>query len=157
VGDLQADWLWIGDAPGAHEDRQGEPFMGEAGKLLDAMLAALGLSREKNVFITTLLKSRPPGNRDPSAAELTLCLPYLDRQIELLRPKVIFALGRFVGQTLLKCDTPIGTLRGQVHQYRGVPLVVTYHPSYLLHNPLDKAKAWEDMLLARATLNASQK
>jgi DNA polymerase len=154
VGDRHAEWLFVGEAPGAHEDRLGEPFVGDAGKLLDAMLAAIGLARGDNVYIANVLKSRPPGNRDPKPDEVAACLPYLQRQIELIQPKLIVALGRFAAQNLLASDTPIGKLRGQVHRYRGVPLVVTYHPAYLLRNPLDKAKVWEDLLLARDTLNA---
>jgi len=155
VGDRNADWLVVGEAPGAEEDRQGEPFVGQAGKLLDAMLAAIGQARGRNVYIANVLKSRPPGNRDPSPDEVTACLPYLERQIDLIKPKIILALGRFAAQSLLLTDTPIGRLRGRVHAYRGVPLVVTYHPAYLLRNPADKAKVWEDLLLARKTL-ASQ-
>jgi DNA polymerase len=152
VGDPHAEWLFIGEAPGANEDRLGEPFVGDAGKLLDAILAAIGLSRGDNVFIANVLKSRPPANRDPKPEEVTACRPYLERQIELIQPKLIVALGRFAAQSLLATDTPIGKLRGQVHHYRGVPLVVTYHPAYLLRNPLDKAKVWEDLVLARNTM-----
>jgi len=154
VGDMHAEWLFVGEAPGANEDRQGEPFVGDAGKLLDAMIAAIGLTRGNNVFIANVLKSRPPGNRDPKPEEVATCLPYLERQIELIQPKLIVALGRFAAQSLLATDTAIGKLRGHVHQYRGVPLVVTYHPAYLLRNPLDKAKVWEDLVLARDTMNA---
>ncbi len=154
VGDPNAEWLFIGEAPGADEDRQGEPFVGQAGKLLDAMLAGLGLRRGSNVYIANILKSRPPGNRDPRPDEVAACLPYLERQIELIRPRLIVVLGRIAAQTLLVTDTPIGRLRGQVHQFRGVPMVVTYHPAYLLRNPADKAKAWEDLVLARQTLAA---
>jgi len=154
VGDIHAEWLFVGEAPGANEDRQGEPFVGDAGKLLDAMLAAIGLARGNNVYIANVLKSRPPGNRDPQPEEVASCLPYLERQIELIQPKLIVALGRFAAQNLLATDTAIGKLRGAVHQYRGVPLVVTYHPAYLLRNPLDKAKVWEDLVLARDTMNA---
>lgn len=153
VGDPHAEWLFIGEAPGANEDRQGEPFVGDAGKLLDAILAAIGLARGNNVFIANVLKSRPPGNRDPKPEEVATCLPFLERQIELIQPKLIVALGRFAAQSLLATDTPIGRLRGQVHRYRGVPLVVTYHPAYLLRNPLDKAKVWEDLVLARDTMH----
>lgn len=152
VGDRNADWLVVGEAPGAEEDRLGEPFVGQAGKLLDAMLAAIGQARGRNVYIANVLKSRPPGNRDPSPDEVAACLPYLERQIDLIKPKIILALGRFAAQSLLLTDTPIGRLRGRVHAYRGVPLVVTYHPAYLLRNPADKAKAWEDLVLARNTL-----
>ncbi len=154
VGDLRAEWLFVGEAPGANEDRQGEPFVGDAGKLLDAILAAIGLARGNNVFIANVLKSRPPGNRDPKPEEVATCLPFLERQIELIQPRLIVALGRFAAQSLLATDTPIGRLRGQVHRYRGVPLVVTYHPAYLLRNPMDKAKVWEDLVLARDTMQA---
>lgn len=149
TGDVQAEWLFVGEAPGADEDRLGEPFVGQAGKLLDAMLAAIGLRRGDNVYIANVLKSRPPGNRDPKPEEVAACLPYLERQIDLLRPRIIVALGRFAAQSLLLTDTPISRLRGRVHEYRGVPLVVTYHPAYLLRNPIDKAKTWEDLCLAR--------
>jgi DNA polymerase len=153
VGDIHAEWLFVGEAPGANEDRQGEPFVGDAGTLLDAMLFAIGLNRGENVFIANVLKSRPPGNRDPQPNEVAACLPYLERQIELIQPKLIVALGRFAAQNLLATDTAIGKLRGTVHQYRGVPLIVTYHPAYLLRNSLDKAKVWEDLVLARDTMN----
>lgn len=156
VGDRRAEWLFIGEAPGAEEDRLGEPFVGQAGKLLDAMLAAIGLERGRNVYIANVLKSRPPGNRDPRPEETAACLPYLERQIELMRPRLIVALGRIAAQSLLLTDTPIGRLRGQVHTWQGVPMVVTYHPAYLLRNAADKAKAWEDLLLARRTLRALQ-
>ena len=152
VGDTNAEWLFIGEAPGADEDRLGEPFVGQAGKLLDAMMAGIGLQRGRNVYIANILKSRPPGNRDPRLDEVEACLPYLERQIDLIRPKLIVVLGRIAAQTLLVTDTPIGKLRGHVHQYRGVPMVVTYHPAYLLRNPADKAKTWEDLVLARQTM-----
>jgi uracil-DNA glycosylase family 4 len=157
VGDIHAEWLFIGEAPGANEDRQGEPFVGDAGKLLDAILAAIGLSRGNNVYIANVLKSRPPANRDPKPEEVATCLPFLERQIELIQPKLIVALGRFAAQSLLATDTPIGSLRGRVHRYRGVPLVVTYHPAYLLRNPLDKIKVWEDLVLARDTMTKLKK
>ncbi len=153
VGDIHADWLFIGEAPGADEDRVGEPFVGQAGKLLDAMLAALRLKRGENVYIANVLKSRPPGNRDPKPEEVAACLPYLLRQIELIRPKLIVAVGRIAAQNLLRTDTPIGKLRGRVHDFHGVPLVVTYHPAYLLRSPADKARAWDDLVLAMNTLN----
>jgi len=153
VGDVNADWMIVGEAPGADEDRLGEPFVGQAGKLLDAMLAAVGLSRGENVFIANVLKSRPPNNRDPKPEEVAACLPYLERQIDLIRPKIILALGRFAAQSLLLSEASISRrLRGRVHDYRGVPLVVTYHPAYLLRNLPDKAKAWEDLCLAREVL-----
>ncbi len=152
VGDLRAEWLFIGEAPGVDEDRQGEPFVGQAGKLLDAMLAALHLKRGENVYIANILKSRPPGNRDPLPEEVAACLPYLQRQIDLIQPKLIVAVGRIAAQNLLATDTPIGKLRGHVHEYRGIPLVVTYHPAYLLRNPADKARVWEDLVLASNTM-----
>ncbi|WP_018078735.1 uracil-DNA glycosylase [Thiobacillus denitrificans] len=151
VGDRNADWLIIGEAPGADEDRLGEPFVGQAGKLLDAMLAAISLQRGDNVYIANLLKSRPPGNRNPEPDEVAACRPYLLAQIELIQPKLILALGRFAAQNLLDTDEAIGRLRGRVHRFQGVPLVVTYHPAYLLRNLADKARAWEDLCLARQT------
>jgi DNA polymerase len=140
AGDPNAEWLFIGEAPGEDEDRLGEAFVGKAGKLLDAMLAGIGLQRGRNVYIANIIKSRPPGNRDPEPEEVAACLPYLERQIELIKPRLIVVLGRIAAQTLLVTDTPIGRLRGHVHQYRGVPMVVTYHPAYLLRIPADKAK-----------------
>lgn len=157
VGDLRADWLIIGEAPGAEEDRLGEPFVGQAGRLLDAMLDAIGLKRGDNVYIANVLKSRPPGNRDPRPEEVAACIPFLERQIDLIRPRIILALGRFAAQSLLLTEASISRLRGQVHQYRGVALVVTYHPAYLLRNPADKAKVWDDLCLARATLKGIAK
>ncbi len=151
VGDRNADWLIIGEAPGADEDAQGEPFVGQAGKLLNAMLAAIDLQRGNNVYITNLLKSRPPGNRNPEPDEVAACQPYLLAQIELVQPKLILALGRFAAQSLLDTDETVGRLRGRVHQFHNVPLVVTYHPAYLLRNLPDKARAWEDLCLARRT------
>ena len=151
VGDRNADWLIIGEAPGADEDAQGEPFVGQAGKLLDAMLAAINLQRGNNVYITNVLKSRPPGNRDPEPDEVAACRPYLLAQIELIQPKLILALGRIAAQSLLDTDEAVGRLRGQVHQFQNVPLVVTYHPAYLLRKLPDKARAWEDLCLARRT------
>lgn len=152
VGDRNADWLIIGEAPGADEDAQGEPFVGQAGKLLDAMLAAIGLKRGENVYIANVLKSRPPNNRNPQPEEVTACMPYLERQIQLIRPKLILALGRFAAQNLLNTEEAIGRLRGRLQERHGVPLIVSYHPAYLLRNPADKAKAWEDLCLARATM-----
>ncbi|CAG0997450.1 Type-4 uracil-DNA glycosylase [Burkholderiales bacterium] len=149
VGQATATWLVVGEAPGAEEDRQGEPFVGQAGKLLDNMLAAIGLKRGEAVFIANVLKCRPPGNRNPAPEEVAACRPYLERQIMLLRPKLILALGRFAALTLLDTDASIASLRGRVHQRQGFPLVVTYHPAYLLRNLPDKAKAWEDLCLAR--------
>jgi DNA polymerase len=155
VGDEAADWLLVGEAPGAEEDRLGEPFVGQAGKLLDNMLATLGLARDKNVYIANVLKCRPPGNRNPEPGEVATCSPYLLRQIELIQPKLIVAMGRFAVQTMLNTDATIGSLRGKVHQYHGVPLVVTYHPAYLLRNLPDKAKAWADLLFAKKTISTS--
>ncbi|HEY0823281.1 MAG TPA: uracil-DNA glycosylase [Ramlibacter sp.] len=155
VGDLQADWLVVGEAPGENEDLQGEPFVGQAGKLLDNMLGAMALSRRERVYIANVLKCRPPGNRNPEPDEIAQCEPFLRRQVELLRPKIILAMGRFAVQTLLQTTEPIGRLRGQVHRYNGVPVVVTYHPAYLLRNLPDKAKAWADLCLAQAVLRES--
>jgi len=152
VGDRDADWLLVGEAPGAEEDRLGEPFVGQAGKLLDNMLAAIGLARGENVYIANVLKCRPPGNRNPEPEEVARCTPFLLRQIALIQPGIIVAMGRFAAQTLLGSDATIASLRGRVHAYAGVPLVVTYHPAYLLRNLPDKAKAWSDLLFARRTL-----
>lgn len=150
VGDARADWMFIGEAPGRDEDMQGEPFVGRAGKLLDAMLAALGLRREA-VFIANVLKCRPPDNRDPTPDEVAMCEAYLHRQLALLQPKVIVALGRISAQALLKTDAAIGKLRGAAHHYgpANTPLVVTYHPAYLLRSPEQKAKSWDDLWLAK--------
>jgi len=155
VGAIDAEWLFVGEAPGADEDAQGEPFVGQAGKLLDAMLAALGLSRSRNVYIANVLKCRPPNNRTPEPQEVDACRPFLDRQIALIRPQVIVALGKSAATTLLGVDATIASLRGRVHRYRDRPLIVTYHPAYLLRSLPDKAKAWEDLLLARRTLRAA--
>ena len=155
VGDEQADWLLVGEAPGAEEDRLGEPFVGQAGRLLDNMLAAIGLRRGDNVYIANVLKCRPPGNRNPEPGEVAKCTPHLVKQIELIEPKLIVAMGRFAAQTLLGTDATIASLRGRVHRYAGVPLIVTYHPAYLLRNLPDKSKAWEDLLFARNTLAAN--
>ncbi len=152
VGDENADWMLIGEAPGAEEDRLGDPFVGQAGKLLDNMLASIGLSRRKNVYIANVLKCRPPGNRNPEPEEVAKCSPFLQQQIQLVGPKLIVAMGRFAAQTLLASDASIASLRGKVHQYAGVPLIVTYHPAYLLRNLPDKAKAWEDLVFARKTI-----
>ena len=151
VGNRRADWLIIGEAPGAEEDRQGEPFVGRGGQLLNAMLRAIGLPRE-SVFIANVLKSRPPGNRDPKPDEVAACLPYLMRQIALLQPKLMLAVGRIAAQNLLATDVSLGRLRGQVHTFgeMNTPLVVTYHPAYLLRTPADKRKAWEDLKFARS-------
>ena len=151
VGDRNADWLLVGEAPGAEEDRLGEPFVGQAGRLLDNMLAAIGLARGENVYIANVLKCRPPDNRDPRPDEAGNCEPFLRRQIALIQPRVILAVGRIAAQNLLKCDTPIGKLRGRVHRYGDIPLVVTYHPAYLLRSPGEKRKSWDDLRLAVAT------
>jgi len=152
VGYRRADWLVIGEAPGAEEDRRGEPFVGRAGQLLDAMLRSIGLSRASNVYIANVLKSRPPGNRDPKPEEVAACLPYLLRQIELLQPRLMLAVGRIAAQNLLSTDMPLGRLRGKVHHFGelNTPLIVTYHPAYLLRTPADKRKAWEDLKFARS-------
>jgi len=156
VGNRQARWLIIGEAPGAEEDRQGEPFVGRAGQLLNAMLKAIGLSREQ-VFIANILKSRPPNNRDPKPDEVRACIPYLYRQIELVDPALILCVGRIAAQTLLDVDVPIGKLRGTVHRIRGNrPMVVTYHPAYLLRSPVEKRKSWADLLLALRTFETLQ-
>lgn len=172
VGARSADWMVIGEAPGENEDRQGQPFVGQAGKLLDAMLAAIGLSRQvesasesiaaradqagaegqkglkRGVYIANVLKCRPPGNRNPQPDEIAQCEPYLRRQVALVQPKIILAMGRFAVQSLLQTTEPIGRLRGRVHQYQGVPVIVTYHPAYLLRALPEKAKAWQDLCLA---------
>jgi uracil-DNA glycosylase len=150
VGNLQAEWLVVGEAPGAEEDRQGEPFVGRAGQLLNAMLRSIGLKREQ-VYIANVLKCRPPQNRDPLPAETMECLPFLDRQIALLKPRIMLVVGRIAAQNLLRTDAKVGTLRQQVHSFgaSGVPLVVTYHPAYLLRSPAEKRKAWEDLKFAR--------
>ena len=151
VGNRAAQWMVIGEAPGADEDRQGEPFVGRAGQLLNSMLKAIGLPRE-HVFIANILKSRPPNNRDPKPEEVQACIPYLFRQIELVNPKLILCVGRIAAQTLLETDTPIGKLRGQLHRIAGNrPMVVTYHPAYLLRSPGEKRKSWADLLLALRT------
>lgn len=152
VGDRQARWLVIGEAPGAEEDKRGEPFVGRAGQLLNAMLAAIGLAREQ-VFIANILKCRPPANRDPKPDEVLACRGYLERQIELIEPDIILAVGRIAAQNLLKVDTPIGRMRGQLHHYgsRSIPVVVTYHPAYLLRSPGEKRKAWDDLRMALTT------
>jgi uracil-DNA glycosylase family 4 len=151
VGNRQADWMVIGEAPGQEEDRQGEPFVGRAGQLLNSMLKAVGLAREQ-VFIANILKSRPPGNRDPRPEEVRACLPYLFRQIELIDPKIVLCVGRIAAQTLLETETPIGKLRGKLHRLASDrPMIVTYHPAYLLRSPAEKRKAWADLMLAVRT------
>ena len=151
TGDPHADWLVVGEAPGAEEDRQGVPFVGRAGRLLNAMLLAIGLQREK-VYIANILKCRPPSNRDPGAEEVAACRSYLEQQIQLIRPKIILAVGRVAAQNLLGIDTPIGRMRGQRYCYpaeQDIPVVVTYHPAYLLRSPREKRKTWEDLKLAQ--------
>lgn len=152
VGNPNADWLVIGEAPGADEDRQGEPFVGRAGKLLNSMLLAMGLPREQ-VFIANILKCRPPDNRDPQSAEVIACETYLRQQIDLIKPKIILAVGRIAAQNLLKLETPIGKMRGNRYQYpdSDLPVIVTYHPAYLLRSPREKRKVWEDLKFAMQT------
>ncbi len=148
VGDEKAEWLFVGEGPGADEDVQGEPFVGQAGKLLDNMLAAIRLKRGGNVYIANIVKCRPPNNRTPEPDEIATCLPYLQRQIELIKPKLIVALGKTAATSLLGRDATLGSLRGTVHDCHGTPLVVTYHPAYLLRSPAEKAKAWQDLCFA---------
>ncbi len=159
IGDVQADWMIVGEAPGENEDLQGEPFVGQAGQLLDNMLRAVGRSRggqgAQGAYIANVLKCRPPANRNPQPQEVAQCEPYLTRQVALVRPTIILAMGRFAVQSLLKTEEPIGRLRGRVHRYEGVPVIVTYHPAYLLRTPADKAKAWADLCLAMDTAQAS--
>lgn len=157
IGDAKPDWLIVGEAPGMEEDAKGEPFVGQAGKLLDNMLAALDLKRGEKVYIANVLKCRPPDNRDPTPEEVQHCQPFLQRQITLMQPRIILALGRFAAQTLLESEQPIGALRGQVHQVQGIPLVATYHPAYLLRNLPEKAKAWQDLCLAKQVLEKQTK
>jgi DNA polymerase len=157
VGDEAAEWLFVGEGPGADEDAQGEPFVGQAGKLLDNMLAAISLKRGANVYIANILKCRPPGNRNPEPHEALQCEPYLHRQIELIRPKLIIALGRVAAANLLASEASVASMRGKIHRYRGIPLIVTYHPAYLLRNLTDKAKAWEDLLFAVRTMEGLRK
>jgi len=154
VGDANADWLIVGEAPGAEEDSKGEPFVGQAGKLLDNMLAAIKLKRGENVYIANVLKCRPPENRDPHGEEVLECDPFLKRQVELIKPKLIIALGKFAAQSLLQSENTIASMRGQLHKYNDVPVIVTYHPAYLLRNLADKAKAWEDLCFARKTMQS---
>lgn len=152
VGDRNAEWMFVGEAPGAEEDKRGEPFVGQAGKLLDNMLAAIRLKRGDNVYIANVLKCRPPNNRDPHGEEVVQCNPYLLRQVDLIKPKLIIALGKFAAQSLLNSDSSISAMRGKLHEYNGVPVIVTYHPAYLLRNMADKAKAWEDLCFAVKTM-----
>ena len=148
VGDEQAEWLFVGEGPGADEDARGEPFVGQAGKLLDNMLAAIKLKRGNNVYIANIVKCRPPANRTPEADEVATCLPYLQQQIALIKPKLIVALGKTAATALLGRDATLGSLRGTLHDYHGIPLIVTFHPAYLLRSPTEKAKAWQDLCLA---------
>jgi uracil-DNA glycosylase family 4 len=156
VGNRDADWMIIGEAPGQEEDRHGEPFVGRAGKLLDEMLRAAGLARDK-VFIANILKCRPPNNRDPSVDEASSCRSYLNRQIELVSPKIILAVGRIAAQHLLDTDAPVGRMRGRKHFLEGgqLPVIVTYHPAYLLRSPTQKRKAWQDLVLARQVMEGT--
>jgi len=157
VGDRKAQWMIVGEAPGADEDRKGEPFVGRAGQLLNAMLLAIGLQREQ-VFIANILKCRPPNNRDPGPEEVNCCMPYLQRQIELVNPRLILCVGRIAAQNLLATDEPIGKLRGKVHQLGAQrrPVVVTYHPAYLLRSPNEKRKSWSDLQLAMQVFETTQ-
>jgi DNA polymerase len=171
VGHAQADWMIVGEAPGEQEDLQGEPFVGPAGQLLDQMLRAVGLSRRadsgeggqddlagdpaRRVFIANTLKCRPPRNRNPEPDEMARCEPFLKRQVALVQPKLILLMGRFAVKQLLKSDEAVGKLRGRVHRYEGIPVIVTYHPAYLLRNLPEKAKAWDDLCLAKATADAA--
>jgi uracil-DNA glycosylase len=156
VGDPNAEWLFVGEGPGADEDQQGEPFVGQAGRLLDNMLAAIKLKRGENVYIANVVKCRPPGNRNPASDESGQCEPYLERQIELIRPRLIVALGKTAAVNLIGRDASIASLRGKVHDYMGIPLIVTYHPAYLLRTLPDKAKAWADLCFAVATMQGLQ-
>ena len=153
VGAHAADWLVVGEAPGRDEDLQGEPFVGKAGKLLDNMLAALYLRRGETVYIANVIKCRPPNNRDPQAEEIAACRAYLDRQIELVAPKIILAVGRHAAQTLLQSEAAVSKLRGKIHRLGNIPLVVTYHPAYLLRSRGEKARAWQDLLLAQTAVS----
>ena len=152
VGHESAPWLFVGEGPGADEDEHGEPFVGQAGRLLDSMLAATGLKRGREVYIANVVKCRPPGNRTPTPEESAACAPYLDRQIELISPKLIVALGKTAATRLLGTEASLASLRGRVHDYRGTPVIVTYHPAYLLRSLPEKAKAWEDLVFARRSL-----
>lgn len=156
VGDPNPEWLFIGEGPGSEEDVRGEPFVGQAGKLLDNMLAALDITRGNRVYIANAVKCRPPGNRTPEAAEMAACWPYLERQIALLKPRIIVLLGKAAVHAVLHDDKALGAMRGKRFEYAGIPVVVTYHPAYLLRNLPDKAKAWEDLLFARHTLREQQ-
>ena len=162
VGNTRAHWMIVGEAPGEQEDRQGEPFVGKSGQLLDNMLRSVSLTRgeaepAQQVYIANTLKCRPPGNRNPLPDELAKCEAFLIRQVQLVQPKIILAMGAFAVQSLLRSTEPVGKLRGRVHRYQGVPLIVTYHPAYLLRNLVDKAKAWDDLCLAVETLHESSR
>jgi uracil-DNA glycosylase len=158
VGNRNPEWMVIGEGPGENEDKQGEPFVGRAGQLLDQMLAAVQMSRKENVFIANVVKCRPPGNRDPEADEIEACAPYLERQIALAKPKLLLAVGKFAGQKVLNTDATVGAMRAAPGKRGDIPVVVTYHPAYLLRSPLEKAKAWSDLVAAKRlteTLNKS--
>jgi DNA polymerase len=155
VGAQAGPWLFVGEGPGADEDEQGEPFVGQAGRLLDSMLAAIGCRRGEDSYIANVVKCRPPGNRTPTPEEAAACAPYLDRQIELVAPRLIVALGKTAIIRLLGTDASVASLRGKVHRYRGIPVVVTYHPAYLLRSLPEKAKAWEDLVFARRALRSA--
>ena len=153
IGDVHADWLFVGEGPGADEDMQGEPFVGQAGKLLDSMLAAIQLKRGADVYIANAVKCRPPGNRTPTDEEMSSCRPYLSKQLALIKPRLIVALGSTAAKTLLQtAEVKVGALRGKLLESQGIPLIVTYHPSYLLRSPMEKAKAWEDLCFMRRTM-----
>jgi DNA polymerase len=156
VGDEQADWMFVGEGPGADEDMKGEPFVGQAGKLLDSMLAAIKLKRGENVYIANVVKCRPPNNRNPEPGEVEQCEPFLHRQIELIKPKLLIALGKVAAVNLLKREASVTSMRGKVHDYRGIPMIVTYHPAYLLRSLPEKAKAWEDLCFAVETMQGLQ-
>ena len=153
VGNEQADWLFVGEAPGVDEDATGEPFVGHAGRLLDNMLLAIKLKRSE-VYIANVIKCRPPDDRHPHVNEVASCLPYLKRQIALVQPKIIVAMGKTAASALLHTDATIASLRGRVHDYQGIPLIVSLHPAYLLRSPMEKAKSWQDLCLAVETMNA---
>lgn len=156
VGDEKADWLFVGEGPGADEDAQGEPFVGQAGKLLDNMLMAIKLKRGSKVYIANVVKCRPPGNRVPEPDEVATCMPYLQQQIALIQPKVIVALGKTAANALLKNSATLGSMRGTLHHYNRIPLIVTYHPAYLLRSPSEKAKAWQDLCVAQKIIQGAE-
>lgn len=156
VGDENADWLFVGEGPGADEDDRGEPFVGQAGKLLDNMLASIKLKRGNNVYIANVVKCRPPDNRTPESDEVATCLPYLKQQIALIKPKLIVALGKTAATALLGKEATLGSMRGTLHDFEGTPLLVTYHPAYLLRSPAEKAKAWQDLCAAVSAMNNSR-